>query len=68
MSEEHDPADRIRTLLLRGDNVLKHGRDREQALKAFEEARELAADESVDPRVRQLVEHRIASVDELLGQ
>ncbi|HEY7631350.1 MAG TPA: hypothetical protein VH817_11640 [Thermoleophilaceae bacterium] len=67
-AEDRDPADRIRTLLLRGDNLLKHGRDREQALAAFEEARELAADESVDPRVRQLVEHRIASIDQLLGE
>jgi hypothetical protein len=53
---------------LRGDNVLKHGRDQAQAMAAFEEAREVAADESVDPRVRELVERRIASVRELLGE
>ncbi|HEY2604111.1 MAG TPA: hypothetical protein VGI67_21320 [Thermoleophilaceae bacterium] len=68
MSEGRDPADRVRTLLLRGDNVLKHGRDQAQAMAAFEEAREVAADESVDPRVRELVERRIASVRELLGE
>jgi hypothetical protein len=65
---EHDPADRIRTLLLRGDNMLKHGRDHAQALAAFEAARDVAGDESVDPRVRELVERRIASVRELLGE
>jgi hypothetical protein len=67
-----DAADRIRTLLLRGDNVLKHqsgDRERlERALEAFREAEKLAADESVDPRVRELVTHRISSVKELLGK
>ena len=67
-----DPAERIRTLLLRGDNVLKHqSGDRERltrALAAFEEAEELAGDESVDPRVRDLVARRIASVRELLDE
>jgi hypothetical protein len=66
VSAEPDPADRIRTLLLRGDNLLKHGADGQRALEAFEEARALAAAESVDPRVRELVEHRIASVRDLL--
>jgi hypothetical protein len=65
-----DPADRIRTLLLRGDNVLKQqsgDRERlERALEAFEEAERLAAAESVDPRVRDLVARRLASVRELL--
>jgi hypothetical protein len=64
----HDPAARIRTLLLRGDNLLKHGRDQAKALAAFEEARQVAADESVDPRVRELVEHRIESVKRLLAE
>ena len=72
MSDAHDPAERIRTLLLRGDNVLKHqagDRERlERALEAFREAGEAAADDSVDPRVRELVARRIASVEELLGR
>jgi predicted negative regulator of RcsB-dependent stress response len=68
VTQEREPAERIRNLLLRGDNLLKHGGDRDKALAAFEEARQAAADESVDPRVRQLVEHRIASLDELLGE
>ena len=68
MTQEREPAERVRNLLLRGDNLLKHGGDRDKALAAFEEARQVAVAESVDPRVRQLVEHRIASLDELLGQ
>ena len=59
MSTEREPAERVRNLLLRGDNLLKHGGDAAKALQAFEEAREVAADESVDPRVRELVERRI---------
>jgi hypothetical protein len=68
VSQEREPAERVRNLLLRGDNLLKHGGDRDRALAAFEEARQVASDESVDPRVRRLVEHRIASLDELLGE
>ena len=69
MSAQQDPAERIRTLLLRGDNVLKKSGDRkrlERALEAFEEAGELAADERVDARVRDLVARRIESVRRLL--
>lgn len=66
-----DPADRIRTLLLRGDNVLKSSHDRERlerALDAFKQADELAAHESVEPRVRELVARRIDSVRGLLNE
>ena len=66
-----DPADRIRTLLLRGDNVLKQSGQRERlerALAAFEQAEELAGHESVDPRVRDLVARRIASVRSRLSE
>jgi hypothetical protein len=59
VSTDRDPAERVRNLLLRGDNLMKHGGDSAKALAAFEEARELAGDESVDPRVRELVERRI---------
>ena len=63
-----DAADRVRTLLLRGDNVLKSARPERfgRALSSFEEAREAAADPSVDPRVRELVERRIESVRQLM--
>jgi hypothetical protein len=57
------PADRIRTLLLRADNVVKNEGDetdrRRRAIQALEEAREIARDPSVDPRVRELVERRL---------
>ena len=64
MSAEREPAERVLNLLLRGDNLLKHGGDPAKARAAFEEARAVAADESVDPRVRELVERRIASLQE----
>jgi hypothetical protein len=70
VSPEPDPSERIRTLLLRGDNVLKKSGDGgerlQRALEAFKEAEELSADETVDPRVRDLVARRIASVRGLI--
>ena len=61
-------AERVRTLLLRGDNVLKSAKPERfgRALEAFEEAREAAADPDVDPRVRELVERRIESLRALM--
>jgi hypothetical protein len=57
------PADRIRTLLLRADNVLKNQGDtaerERRAREALEEARGLARDPAVDPRVRELVDRRL---------
>jgi hypothetical protein len=67
-------ADRVRTLLLRADNVLKNtvpGGDPEdrarRAREALVEARTLAADPCVDIRVRELVERRLAGLDALEG-
>ncbi len=71
MSTERDPSERIRTLLLRGDNVLKSSSNRDRlgrALQAFEQAEELAAGDAVDPRVRELIARRLQSVHELLGE
>jgi len=63
------PADRIRTLLLRADNVLKNEGDQaartQRARKALEEAREVARDPAVDVRVRDLIERRLAGLDGL---
>jgi hypothetical protein len=55
------PQDRIRTLLLRGDNLLKSGRAERlpRAVEAFEEAAEVAKDPAVEPRLRHLVERRL---------
>ena len=68
MSGGAAPADRVRTLLLRGDNVLKSAKPERfpRALEAFEEARAAAADPSVDPRVRELVDRRIESLRALM--
>jgi hypothetical protein len=52
-------AERIRTLLLRGDNLLKNRRSADKAREAFEEALRLAQDPSVDPRIRELDERRL---------
>lgn len=63
-----DPAARVRTLLLRGDNVMKSARPERfsRALEAFEEARSVAASAEVDPRVRELVDRRIESLRALM--
>jgi hypothetical protein len=69
VTAERDPSERIRTLLLRGDNVLKKsggGERLQRALDAYKEAEDLCADETVDPRVRDLVARRIASVRGLI--
>ena len=65
------PADRIRTLLLRADNVLKNhvpGGDEEdrarRARQALEEAREIARDPGVEQRVRDLVDRRLAQLSD----
>jgi hypothetical protein len=56
---DSDAADRVRTLLLRGDNLLKHGRSEDKAREAFEEALRVAEEGQVDERVRQLIAHRL---------
>jgi hypothetical protein len=67
MSQE--PADRIRTLLLRADNVLKNEGDpadrRRRARTALDEARELTTLPGVPPRVAELVDRRLEALDEL---
>lgn len=67
-AEGSDPAARVRTLLLRGDNVIKSAQPERfgRALESFEEARTVAADPSVDPSVRELVDRRIASLRSLM--
>jgi predicted negative regulator of RcsB-dependent stress response len=49
-----ESADRFRTLLLRGDNLLKKGKV-ERAAAAFAEALEVAE----DPRLKELAERRL---------
>ena len=61
-----EPAERVRTLLLRTDNLLKKGRT-DAAREALAQAKDAAAAPSVDPRVRELVERRLAALDQLTG-
>jgi predicted negative regulator of RcsB-dependent stress response len=56
---DSDASDRVRTLLLRGDNLLKHGRSEDKARAAFEEARQVAEDADLDERIRQLIDRRL---------
>ena len=60
-------AERVRTLLLRGDNLLKSARPERfgRALAAFEEAREAARDDDVSPEVRELVGRRIEALRQM---
>ena len=62
-------ADRVRTLLLRGDNLLKSARPERfgRAMEAFEEAREAARDDDVTSEVRELVERRIDGLRQLMA-
>ncbi|MGH2838221.1 MAG: hypothetical protein ACRDJY_07735 [Thermoleophilaceae bacterium] len=59
----------MRTLLLRGDNLLKSARPERfgRAMEAFEEAREAARDDDVSPEVRELVERRIDGLRQLMA-
>lgn len=68
MSAKGDPADRVRTLLLRGDNVLKSGRPERigRALASFEQALLAASEPGVDPRLRELAERRIEALRPML--
>jgi hypothetical protein len=63
-------AERVRTLLLRGDNLLKSARPERfgRALEAFEEARDAARDDDVSPAVRDLVERRIEALEKLTAE
>ncbi len=63
------PGERIRTLLLRADNVVKSsahppdaGDRRRRALLALEEARQVARDPAVAPEIRELVERRLEAL------
>ncbi|WP_372789569.1 hypothetical protein [Paraconexibacter sp.] len=68
-------ADRVRTLLLRADNLLKNtpenaspGSHDDRALRArtaLREAADVAADPSVDERIRDLVQRRLDALDAL---
>jgi hypothetical protein len=65
-----EPSDRVRTLLLRADNLLKSvppthdAEDRQRrAREALQEARTVAAGGGVDERVVGLIERRLAALE-----
>jgi hypothetical protein len=64
-----EARDRIRTLLLRGDNLLKSGRPERlpRAVEAFEEAAEVAQDQGVEQAIRQLVQRRLEAARAIAG-
>jgi hypothetical protein len=66
---DRPPEERIRTLLLRGDNVMKNQGPESlaRALAAFEEARGVARERGVEPRLGELVERRIESLEALMA-
>jgi hypothetical protein len=55
-------SERVRNLLLRGDNLLKNGRSQDKAREAFEEARTVAEEADLDPRIRNLIERRLEAL------
>ena len=63
------PTERIRTLLLRADNVLKNEGDpadrARRARAALEEAQVLARHPGVPPQIAELIERRLAGLGEL---
>lgn len=60
---DSDAADRIRKLLLRGDNLLKNGRSPDKAREAFEQALRIATEaDGIDPRVAELAQRRLESM------
>ncbi len=66
-----DPVDRVRVLLLRGDELLESGSPEslDEALLTYQGALDLAADPSVaDDELRRTLEERIATTrDRLAG-
>ena len=63
MSDE--PREKIRKLLVTGDNRLKQGVDPEMARKSFLQALEVAREAGLEDAVRPLVEVRLADLERL---
>jgi hypothetical protein len=60
-----DARDRIRKLLVTGDNRLKQGVDPEKARQSYEAALALAREAGLEESVRPLVELRLADLERL---
>ena len=57
-----DPHERIRMLLLTGDNRLKQGVDPEKARESWEQALAVAREAGLEDSIRPLVEVRLADL------
>jgi hypothetical protein len=57
-----EARERIRTLLVTGDNRLKHGVDPEKARESWEQALAVAREAGLEETVRPLVEIRLADL------
>ena len=62
---EETQRERIRKLLVTGDNRLKQGVDPEKARESFLQALELAREAGLEEQVRPLVELRLADLERL---
>ena len=62
-----DARERIRKLLVTGDNRLKQGVDPAKARESYEQALALAIEAGLEDSVRPLVEVRLADVERLRG-
>jgi len=64
--EPGDARERIRKLLVTGDNRLKQGVSREKVRETYEEALRVAAEAGLEEQVRPLVEVRLSDLDRLV--
>ena len=63
--DEAEARERIRKLLLNGDNRLKQGVSPEKIRASYEQALEVAREAGLEERVRPLVEIRLADLSRL---
>ena len=65
---DESPHERIRKLLLTGDNRLKQGVAPEKIRESYEQALEVARAAGLEERIRPLVELRLADLERLGAQ
>jgi hypothetical protein len=62
VTDEGDVRERIRKLILTGDNRLKQGVDTAKVRESYEQALELAREHGLEERIRPLIEIRLADL------
>jgi len=63
-----DVGERIRKLLVTGDNRLKQGVSPDKVRETYEQALALARENGMEDRIRPLVEVRLADLQRLAGE